>query len=60
MKTVIDLKGNVLSLVLLTLRTFIGWHFLYEGIVKLASPTWSAHDYLLNSKWIFSGFFIWI
>lgn len=35
----------------------IGWHFLYEGIVKLASPSWSAGPYLLESTWIFSGIF---
>ncbi|NTV84257.1 MAG: DoxX family membrane protein, partial [Bacteroidales bacterium] len=39
------------------LRVLIGWHFLYEGIVKLASPSWSAGPYLLESTWIFSGFF---
>jgi uncharacterized membrane protein YphA (DoxX/SURF4 family) len=39
------------------LRILIGWHFLYEGIVKLASPSWSAGPYLLESTWIFSGIF---
>lgn len=43
--------------ILTTLRIFIGWHFLYEGIVKLASPSWSAGPYLLQSTWIFSGVF---
>ncbi len=32
------------------LRVLIGWHFLYEGLVKLlASPSWSAKSYLLGS-----------
>jgi thiosulfate dehydrogenase [quinone] large subunit len=28
--------------VLVTLRTLIGWHFLYEGYYKLVLPGWSA------------------
>jgi uncharacterized membrane protein YphA (DoxX/SURF4 family) len=39
------------------LRFLIGWHFLYEGIVKLVSPSWSAGPYLLESTWVFSGLF---
>ncbi len=39
------------------LRILIGWHFLYEGMVKLVNPDWSAIGYLMDSKWIFSGFF---
>jgi thiosulfate dehydrogenase [quinone] large subunit len=32
------------------LRILIGWHFLYEGLVKLfSSPAWSAKSYLLGS-----------
>lgn len=42
---------------LTSLRILIGWHFLYEGIVKLASPSWSAGPYLLESTWVFSGIF---
>lgn len=42
---------------LTVLRMMVGWHFLYEGIVKLASPSWSAGPYLLESTWIFSGIF---
>ncbi len=39
------------------LRIFIGWHFLYEGMVKLINPDWSSIGYLLDSQWIFAGFF---
>jgi uncharacterized membrane protein YphA (DoxX/SURF4 family) len=39
------------------LRILVGWHFLYEGIVKLVTPSWSAGPYLLESTWIFSGLF---
>ena len=39
------------------LRILVGWHFLYEGIVKLITPGWSAKIYLMNSNWIFSDLF---
>ena len=42
------------------LRIVIGWHFLYEGIAKLFNPTWSSAGYLMESKWLFSGFFHWL
>ena len=42
---------------LVALRTLIGWHFLYEGLVKLANPNWSSGDYLKGTEWVFSGLF---
>lgn len=42
------------------MRIFIGWHFLYEGIVKLLNPNWSSASFLMESKWLFSGFFHWL
>lgn len=42
------------------LRVLVGWHFLYEGLSKLASPGWSSASYLMESKWLFAGFFHWI
>ena len=39
------------------LRIIIGWHFLYEGISKLATPGWSSAAFLMDSKWLFSGAF---
>ena len=42
---------------LVTLRTLIGWHFLYEGVAKLSNPDWSAAGYLLDSQGFMSGFF---
>ncbi len=45
---------------LLLLRMLIGWHLLYEGVVKIANPDWSAAAYLKDSKWIFAGLFNWI
>ena len=43
--------------ILVVLRVFIGWHFLYEGLVKLLNPYWSAAGYLVESRWIFSSIF---
>ena len=31
---------------LVTLRLFIGWHFLYEGLAKLVNPYWTSAEYL--------------
>ncbi|MCB2218794.1 MAG: DoxX family membrane protein [Bacteroidetes bacterium] len=39
------------------LRVLIGWHFLYEGMVKLFNPNWSSVGYLLDSEGIFKGIF---
>jgi len=42
---------------LVILRVAIGWHFLYEGVVKLLNPNWTSVGYLLDSKGLFSFFF---
>jgi uncharacterized membrane protein YphA (DoxX/SURF4 family) len=42
------------------LRIAIGWHFLYEGIVKLITPGWTSAGYLEVSRWIFADFFHWL
>lgn len=42
---------------LVILRILIGWHFLYEGIVKVLNPYWTSAGYLVESKWIFLWFF---
>jgi len=40
------------------LRVLIGWHFLYEGLVKLfSSPVWTAKSYLLGSVGPFAPVF---
>jgi uncharacterized membrane protein YphA (DoxX/SURF4 family) len=53
-----QLKMNPIHLYLLVaLRVIIGWHFLYEGIVKLLAPDWSAWGYLMNSTGFLSGVF---
>jgi len=32
------------------LRIFIGWHFLYEGIIKLYNPDWTSMGYLASAQ----------
>ena len=39
------------------LRIVIGWHFLYEGIAKLTSPSWSAVGYMRASRGPFAALF---
>lgn len=51
-------KLNSLQLLaLVILRIAIGWHLLYEGIIKLLTPDWSAASYLELSRWLFADFF---
>jgi thiosulfate dehydrogenase [quinone] large subunit len=40
-------NGQIFSLTFL--RVLIGWHLLYEGLVKLYTPGWTAKGYLLGS-----------
>src|SRR5271168_1744764 len=37
-------------LFLVALRLAIGWHFLFEGLEKLSSPTWSSEAYLREAS----------
>ena len=43
--------------ILVIVRVLIGWHFLYEGLVKIMNPSWSSLGYLMDSKGIFAGMF---
>lgn len=42
------------------LRVAIGWHFLYEGVSKLTSASWSSAGYLRQSRGPFAGIFKWM
>lgn len=42
---------------LVILRLAIGWHFLYEGLVKLVNPNWSSVGFLLDSGGFMGSFF---
>ncbi len=59
-KSLADSPGKLVKLLFTLMRITIGWHFLFEGISKLAIPGWSSAPYLMESKWLFSGFFHWI
>lgn len=41
-------------------RVAIGWHLLYEGVIKLLADNWSATDYLSNATGPFAGFYHWL
>lgn len=43
---------------LVTLRLFIGWHFLYEGLAKLVNPYWTSAEYLDQAGWLFKKLFV--
>lgn len=52
--------SSVQKTFLFLLRIAVGWHMLYEGIVKLLMPGWSAAEYLSLSRWIFAPIFGWM
>ena len=37
---------------LILLRLLIGWHFLYEGVIKLYNPSWTSKGYLLSAEFL--------
>ncbi|MEP7143058.1 MAG: hypothetical protein ABI707_09320 [Ferruginibacter sp.] len=47
------------SRALVLLRILIGWHFLYEGIIKAYNPSWTSKGYLLSAS-ILKPFFAWL
>jgi thiosulfate dehydrogenase [quinone] large subunit len=44
---------------LVLLRILIGWHFLYEGVIKAYNPSWTAKGYLLSAS-VLKPFFAWL
>ena len=51
-------RGSMIAITVL--RVVIGWHFMYEGIAKLTSSSWSAAGYLKQARGPFSGLFRWL
>lgn len=49
-------KNNITSTITI-LRILVGWHFLYEGIVKIYNPDWTAYGYLVTAQGPFKPFF---
>ena len=37
------------------MRVLVGWHFLYEGVSKLSSPSWSAVGYMRVARGPFAA-----
>ena len=56
-----DMKLSRSAMLAITvLRVVVGWHFLYEGLAKLTSASWSAAGYMKVSRGPFAAFFHWI
>ncbi|MCX6254770.1 MAG: DoxX family protein, partial [Bacteroidia bacterium] len=53
-------KNRLVPVFLALLRIIIGWHFLYEGLIKILNPLWSARQFLEGSRWIFGDLFRWM
>ena len=51
--------SKIQTTVLIALRLLIGYHFLFEGMDKLftPSPGWTSAAFLLQSNWIFADIF---
>jgi thiosulfate dehydrogenase (quinone) large subunit len=45
------------QIVLVTLRTLIGWHFLYEGFYKIIPPAWT-HQGIPIGRWTSAGYLL--
>ena len=41
---------NKVTVVATILRVVIGWHFLYEGILKMYNPDWTSYGYLASAQ----------
>ena len=42
---------------LVALRMLVGWHCLYEGLVKILNPKWTSMGYLLDAQGWFASWF---
>lgn len=55
MKNKRGLKNSIILM-----RIFIGWHFLYEGLVKFYKPNWTSFGYLASSEGPLKPLFVWL
>lgn len=53
-------KAGWLKIIITVLRVAVGWHFLYEGLVKLADAEWTSYGYLSNTSGFLSPFYHWL
>ncbi|NRA47766.1 MAG: hypothetical protein HRU12_01415 [Phaeodactylibacter sp.] len=42
------------------LRLFVGWHFMFEGLIKILTPGWTAKGYLMSAQGFLAPFFNWL
>ena len=49
-----------MKIIITALRIAIGWHFLYQGAIKLFADEWSAASFLNNTYGFLSGFYHWL
>jgi thiosulfate dehydrogenase [quinone] large subunit len=47
--------GRAPMIALTVMRILIGWHFFYEGLTKLTSPSWSAAGFFKAAKGPIAG-----
>jgi thiosulfate dehydrogenase [quinone] large subunit len=52
--------SRVPMIAITVLRVLVGWHFLYEGIAKLTSSSWSAAGYLKQARGPSAELFKWL
>ena len=45
------------SLVVTLVRVVIGWHLLYQGVIKYLNPDWTAEGFLANANWFLAPHF---
>jgi len=48
--------GKIITII----RIGVGWHFLYEGCIKMFAEEWSSASYLNNTYGFLSGFYHWL
>ncbi len=51
-------RGPMIAITML--RVVVGWHFLYEGIAKLTSATWTSAGYLKQARGPVADLFKWL
>jgi thiosulfate dehydrogenase [quinone] large subunit len=51
-------KARRLRTSVVLLRILIGWHFLYEGVIKLYDPEWTSFGYLASAQGPLKQFFL--
>ena len=54
------IKSRLLPAFMALIRILIGWQFLYEGVIKIVNPEWTARPFLEGSRWIFGDIFRWM